>query len=84
MSDNYTPSRIEVLCRYQEWAGGSSSDTVREAEFDRFLAAYRASVLEEAAEAVSSEDRAWVDMHRGTLVRKLDAMTAIRALKEPG
>jgi len=49
MMPEYTPTAIEVLCRYQEWAGGSSSDESRRAEFDRFLAARDAQVLRAAA-----------------------------------
>jgi hypothetical protein len=51
-----TPSTIEVLCRYQEWGGGSSSDDTRRAEFNSWLAAreakVRADTLEAAAKAV--------------------------------
>jgi hypothetical protein len=45
----YTPSELEVLCRYQEWAGGSASDQSRAAEFDRWLAAHDAQIVEAAA-----------------------------------
>ena len=72
MSD-YTPSRIEVLCRFQEWALGSSSDTVREAEFNRWLSAYRDSVLEESVAVIARMD--------DNPAHRVDMIAALRGLK---
>ncbi len=41
----------------------------------------RNETLEEAAQAVASIEYAWVDVALGTLVRKADSMSAIRAMK---
>jgi hypothetical protein len=75
----YTPSTIEVLCRYQEWAGGSSSDETRRAEFYRWLAARGVSAWE-AVNRIHQPMTTSVLNGRGQWVRDV---TVCQACEEP-